>query len=106
MDRIKEMKDFLHDTEEILVKERIDKIKMICMREENIKKEIQTIVDKLTMGKAGGCVAISFLRSSVVESNMGEENNKNNVVANNQRDIQQSISIMVEEILIILIKLI
>lgn len=66
MDRIKEMKDFLHDTEEILVKERIDKIKMICMREENIKKEIQTIVDKLTMGKAGGCVAISFLRSSYI----------------------------------------
>lgn len=27
----------------------------------------------------------------VVESNMGEENNKNNVVANNQRDIKQSL---------------
>lgn len=66
MDRIKEMKDFLHDTEEIMVKERIDKIKIICMREENIKKEIQAIVDRLSMGKTGGCIVISFLRSSYI----------------------------------------
>ena len=66
MDRVKEMKEFLHDTEEILLKERIDKIKIICMRKENIKKEIQTIVDRLTMGKTEGCIAISFLRSSYI----------------------------------------
>ncbi len=66
MDRIKEMKEFIQDTEQVLLKERIDKIKIICISEENMKREIQVIIERLTMRKKGGCIVISFLRSSYI----------------------------------------
>lgn len=66
MHRINEMKEYIKETEEILLKERIDKIRLICMNEENIKRGILTIIEDLTIGKTGGCIVISFLRSSYI----------------------------------------
>ncbi len=66
MDRIKEMKEFLQDAEEILLQQRIDKIKLICMSEENTRREIQTIIDGMTMERTGGCIVVSCLRSSYI----------------------------------------
>ena len=66
MDRINEMEEFLQEAEEILLKERMDRIKSICMNEKDIKEEVLTIVKELAAERTEGCIVISFLRGSYV----------------------------------------
>lgn len=66
MDRIEEMKDFLHDAEECILEERIQRMKACCKSHESIKQEIVYIIDGVIMNRQEGYVVISYLRSSYI----------------------------------------
>ncbi len=66
MDRIEEMKDFLRDTEEWMLEERINMMKAYCKSHENVRQEIAYIIDGVIMNRQEGCVVISYLRSSYI----------------------------------------
>lgn len=66
MDRIEEMKDFLHDAEKGILEERIRTMKAYCQDHKNVSQEIACIIDGLIMERETGCVVIAYLRSSYI----------------------------------------
>lgn len=67
MDRIDQMKEILAEKKNLLVNNRINKMEKayldnIC----NIKVDLEKALRKLTLGKEGGRLVISFLRSSYI----------------------------------------
>ncbi|MCX4352343.1 MAG: hypothetical protein OSJ60_11970 [Lachnospiraceae bacterium] len=66
LERIKEMKEFLENSEEDLLMKRIDKMQSVFRNEEKLKKELLETIEELAEEKENGCVVISFLRSSYI----------------------------------------
>ncbi|MDE6951980.1 MAG: hypothetical protein K2P64_13855 [Lachnospiraceae bacterium] len=67
MNRAEEMKEFLQETKESLLKKRLVIIEDFC-RKKGISKveEIQAIVQGLLWNQREGCIVISYLYSSVI----------------------------------------
>ncbi len=69
MERISQMKEFIEAKKNVLIKERINKMKYLFIENiDNKKSELQNILKELSKNKNEGKLVISYLRSSYILS--------------------------------------
>lgn len=66
MKRVQEIKLFLQDEKNFLIKKRIEKIKSLCAESDIWQRELEVILKELTVKKEKNHLVIAWLRSSYI----------------------------------------